>query len=589
LKNRHFFNRITSRVTLRTFSMITSALLSTIVVVLVAASFYTFNRLAGRPLEIVSSTPIWLLLGVSFVAILLPTLTTYNIVSYVARSLAHLNKYLLDSEATTDSAANVRSFAELRHLQIGVIRTVGRLRREVAVLRRRAFFDKTAGLPNENALMDAVEKYLPAAAYERPAAMMFLSVEGFGRALEQLGGEYEAALVNRLAGRLTNALATVLPSTSLSSNGVVLAALQSDEFAVFMPEAVSRKDVAVIARALRVAFTTDFDVEGVQVKAGLSGGIVMAPEDADTPGNLLRFSRMALRQVHKDGKTGFRFYTPRMHRVERGRLVLENELRDAVANHEFKAVFQPKVDFATGKITGAEALARWRRPNGKVMSPAAFIPIAEETGLVADIGAQILEQACRAGRIWQDEGFDVNIAVNVSPKQFESCDLTELVLKTLTSTGLSPNKLELEITESMAVGNPEQVAQVMRPLRAMGMRLAIDDFGTGHSNLSMLTQLPFDVFKIDRQFVSALMGDEHAPAIVEMILALASTLGLTTVAEGIETEYQAEFLRERGCTMGQGFLYSPGLPHSAFLNLLKSGQSKQIKDDDLPSSVGAFG
>lgn len=569
--------------------MIASALLSTLVVVLVAASFYTFNRLAGRPLEIVSSTPVWLLLGVAFIAILLPTLTTYNIVSYVARSLAHLNKYLLDSEATTDTAANVRSFAELRHLQIGVIRTVGRLRREVIVLRRRAFFDKTAGLPNENALMDAVEKYLPAAAYERPAAMMFLCVEGFGRALEQLGGEYESALVNRLAGRLTNALATVLPSTSLSSKGVVLAALKSDEFAIFMPEAVSRKDVAVIARALRVAFTTDFDVEGVQVKAGLSGGIVMAPEDADTPGNLLRFSQMALRQVHKDGKTGFRFYTPRMHRVERGRLVLENELRDAVANHEFKAVFQPKVDFATGKITGAEALARWRRPNGKVMSPAAFIPIAEETGLVAEIGAQILEQACRAARIWQDEGFDLNIAVNVSPKQFESCDLTELVLKTLTSTGLSPKKLELEITESMAVGNPEQVAQVMRPLRAMGMRLAIDDFGTGHSNLSMLTQLPFDVFKIDRQFVSALMGDAHAPAIIEMILALANTLGLTTVAEGIETEYQAQFLRERGCTMGQGFLYSPGLPHSAFLNLLHSWQSEQAKNGELPSALGAVG
>ena len=274
--------------------------------------------------------------------------------------------------------------------------------------------------------------------------------------------------------------------------------------------------------------------------------------------------------MREEATSGFRFFTPRLTRVARGKYKLEDELREAVANREFKAVFQPKVDFKTGKVVGAEALARWRRHNGKIISPAAFIPLAEETGLISQIGEQILEAACQSARVWMKEGLNVSVAVNVSPRQFERGNLTDTVMDVLKRTGLHPNRLELEITESMAVESPAKVAEVMGPLRMMGMKLAIDDFGTGHSNLSMLTQLPFDVFKIDRQFVSALEGDKQAPAIVEMILAMAETLGLQTVAEGVETERQADFLRRRGCTMGQGFLYSPGLPHGAFLDFLRA-------------------
>ena len=212
-------------------------------------------------------------------------------------------------------------------------------------------------------------------------------------------------------------------------------------------------------------------------------------------------------------------------------------------------------------------------PNGKIISPNTFIPLAEETGLVTQIGEQVLEAACESARIWMQEGFNATVAVNVSPRQFQATDLTETVLSILKRTGLPPNRLELEITESMAVSEPEKVARVMRPLRSLGTKLAIDDFGTGHSNLSILTQLPFDVFKIDRQFVSALESDEQAPAIIEMILAMAETLGLKTVAEGVETERQADFLRRRGCSMAQGFLYSSGLPHEAFMDFIRGWTS----------------
>ena len=296
-------------------------------------------------------------------------------------------------------------------------------------------------------------------------------------------------------------------------------------------------------------------MSGQSVTLGISGGIVIAPEDADTMHKLFRHAELALRQVRTDTGSGFRYFSPRLNRVARGKYMLEAELRDAVANREFKTHFQPKIDFQTGQVVGAEALARWVRPNGKIISPNTFIPLAEETGLVTQIGEQVLEAACESARIWMQEGFNATVAVNVSPRQFQSSDLTETVLAILKRTGLPPNRLELEITESMAVSEPEKVARVMRPLRSLGTKLAIDDFGTGHSNLSILTQLPFDVFKIDRQFVSALESDEQAPAIIEMILAMAETLGLNTVAEGVETERQADFLRRRGCSMAQGFLY----------------------------------
>lgn len=557
-----------------------SGVLSICVVALVAGAFATYNLMSGQPLAIVSTTPKWLMVCLALIAVGAPMSMTYFLAKYFTQSLAELNAYLRGARYDLPTGIRVRSFAELRMLRAGLTRTIGKLRRETEALRLRAFYDPVTGLPNENALMDNIEQHLRTSSFEQPAAMMFLEIDAFGRTLEQIGSVNEPDLVKQIAERLSGAVNAVSIKNEMIGVGVMVAALQSDEFAVFLPNAGNRKDVAAVARAVRIAFARPFQIQGSDVRSGISGGIIMAPEDADSSAKMLRFSQLALRLLRKDGKTGFQFYSPNMNRQERGRLVLENELREAVANKEFKVVFQPKVDFATGKIIGAEALARWRRPTGKIVSPAAFIPLAEETGLIAEIGEQVLDQACRAGRLWMQEGFDVNIAVNVSPRQFESSDLTDTVLKTLSRTGLPPSRLELEITESMAVSDPERVAQVMRPLRAMGMRLAIDDFGTGHSNLSMLTQLPFDVFKIDRQFVSALMGDQHAPAIVEMILAMAETLGLKTVAEGIETSHQADFLRRRGCTLGQGFLYSPGLPHKAFLDLLRSWQSAGAEADD---------
>lgn len=488
--------------------------------------------------------------------------------------LVDFTHYLAHAQTDASHRLSHVPFAELRRLRAVVIRSVGKLRRDNESLRRIAFVDPRTGMPNLIALEKSITETLPNARFEAPAALMALDLDSFSRASERLGAIASEALLQAAGARMNAALAALEGPTRNALAGAQLAAMQADSFALYLPHAVSRDAVSNIARAIRLSFAEPFVITGQSITLGISGGIVIAPEDADTMQKMFRHAELALRQVRSDNGSGFRYFSPRLNRVARGKYMLETELRDAVANREFKTHFQPKIDFQTGKVIGAEALARWVRPNGKIISPNTFIPLAEETGLVTQIGEQVLEAACASARTWMNEGFDISVAVNVSPRQFQTADLADVVLDILKRTGLPPGKLELEITESMAVSEPEKVARVMRPLRILGTKLAIDDFGTGHSNLSILTQLPFDVFKIDRQFVSALELDEQAPAIIEMILAMAETLGLKTVAEGVETERQAEFLRQRGCSMAQGFLYSAGLPHEAFLDFIRGWSSQ---------------
>ena len=566
--------RMFGTMTIPAFAMMAGAGAAFIVFVLVAVieqvfrvalQGYRWDDLA-QPADVIALTMLISVVSAAGVA--------YLVAKAFQRVLEHFLAYLEKADNVRPRGMETVTFKELRRLRVAVTRAVSRLRRENERLREVAFVDQCTGLPNTIALEAEIERRLPAATFDSPAAFFLLDLDQFTRAAERLGSLATNTLLKAAGERLTSCLSRLDAPVSASLDGAMVAALHNDQFAIFLPNAVTRENVSNIARAIRVAYAQPFDINGQSVGIGMSGGIVMAPEDADSAQKLFRHADLALQQVRQESASGFRYFSPRLNRVARGKYMLEAELREAVAAREFKAVFQPKVDFETGRIVGAEALARWQRANGKIISPAAFIPLAEETGLVNQIGEQILESACECARTWMQSGYDVSVAVNVSPRQFMSVDLTNLVLEVLKRTGLPPAWLELEITESMAVSDPAKVDRVMRPLRALGVKLALDDFGTGHSNLSMLTQLPFDVFKIDRQFVSALDADRQAPAIVEMILAMAETLGLKTVAEGVETERQAEFLSRRGCSMAQGFLYSPGLPQEGFMDLLRNWDSR---------------
>ena len=443
------------------------------------------------------------------------------------------------------------------------------VRDEMETLRLAAYRDMSNGLPNRLSLIPQIAKGLELCDETSPCAVFHIILDGFTSAEHVLGVTGGERLQSMVASRLTMFLAKGAANDDAILQDVFLASLGVGQFAMFMPHNAGRKKAAALARKLQLVFNEAFDLDGRSISVKLSGGIAVAPDDGKTPAKLLKNASLALNEVLRAGKVGFQFFSPRLERLAQGRIKFEHELRDAVAKEAFRPVFQPKIDLATGQIAGVEALARWYRTEDQVISPGTFIPLAEELGLIDEIGFQILRQSCDAAADWMRSGYEVPVAVNVAPCQFDRPDFINQVVAALNESGLPPRMLELEITETMAVSNPEQVATVMKPLRAMGVKLAIDDFGTGHANLSLLTQLPFDIFKIDRQFVSALEADEQAPAVIEMILSMAKTLGMKTVAEGIETEEQAAFLTRRGCTLGQGYLYSRPIPVPEFRKLVR--------------------
>ncbi|MEO1029356.1 MAG: EAL domain-containing protein [Pseudomonadota bacterium] len=463
--------------------------------------------------------------------------------------------------------------ADIERTTAAVSGTAQRFSEEIRRLEITAYTDPVTGLPNRTQLYDAMDTHFNSNRGVAPAGFVLIRLEGLNQAAESLGSLGSHALLRMVAERFSDNLDGLCMDTG---RAYLLASMEATTFGLFLPGEADRAEVSTLVKALTIGITAPFQLDGRHFHLSLAGGIALAPDDGDRTERLIANAELASAQVEKKGRSGFEFFTPRLDRIARGRTRLENELRSAVASQAFKPVFQPKICLKTGMIYGVEALARWNRAEGRIISPAAFIPIAEQIGLIEDVGEQILRSACESAAEWIRKGHLVHLAVNVSPRQFERGDFTDVVIDALRQAGLPPRWLELEITETMAVSNPVRVAEVMRPLRAMGVKLAIDDFGTGHANLSLLTQLPFDVFKIDRQFVSALYVDKAAPAIVEMILAMAKTLDLETVAEGIETVEQAAFLTERDCTLGQGFLYSKGLPHDEVIKLFESWEAKRF-------------
>ena len=443
------------------------------------------------------------------------------------------------------------------------------VRDEMENLKLAAFRDLGNGLPNRMSLIPQLEKGLSLCDDQSPCAIFHIILDGFASAEYVLGVTGGERLQSLAASRLTMFLAAGAANDDVILRDVFLASLGIGQFAMYMPTNAGRQKASQLAKQLQLVFKEPFELDGRSIAVKLSGGIAVAPDDGTTPDKLLKNASLALNEVLRAGKVGFQFFSPRLERRAKGRAQFERELRDAVAKEAFMPAFQPKIDLTTGTIAGVEALARWHRSEDRVISPGTFIPLAEEIGLVHEIGFQILRSSCFAAADWVGAGHDVPVAVNVSPCQFRSPDFISRVVSAMDDSGLPPTMLELEITETMAVSDPEQVANVMKPLRAMGVKLAIDDFGTGHANLSLLTQLPFDIFKIDRQFVSALEADKQAPAVIEMILSMARTLGMKTVAEGIETEEQAAFLTRRGCELGQGFLYSRPILRKDFVKLLQ--------------------
>ena len=329
-------------------------------------------------------------------------------------------------------------------------------------------------------------------------------------------------------------------------------------------------DAVVLAKRIRDLITQPYNLEGHQILADISVGISLAPGDGIEPDLLLKNADMALYGAKADGRGTYRFFEPEMDARMKARRELEMDLRKALINAEFELYYQPLVNLQNNEITAFEALLRWNRPDRGLVSPAEFIPIAEETGLIIPLGEWVLRQACLETANWPT---DVKVAVNLSPAQLKSRNLTEVVINALEESGVAANRLQLEITETVLMQNTFNTLSTLQKLRALGVQIALDDFGTGYSSLSYLRSFPFDKIKIDRSFIQDLSNGTEPLAIVHAVAGLAKDLKMISTAEGVETKQQLETLLSIGCIEMQGYLFSKPRPAAEIASMFsKSGE-----------------
>ena len=480
---------------------------------------------------------------------------------------------LADSRAKLDASVR-RHRQELDSMQAQL--QVETTRRETAqrLALQTTHSDALTKLPNRTRLQEDLTKALAAA--ERRAgkvAVMFIDLDDFKRINDTLGHGVGDELLTQAAARLSACVRTE-DDVAINRGGEPgsVARVGGDEFVLLFRDAADQNALAAVAQRLIDAFRAPFAVGGYKVQSSISVGIACYPRDGNFGDTLLKHADMAMYRAKEQGKDGFQFFSHAMSAAASRRLAVENGLRKALEEQQFVVHYQPKVETGTNRVIGAEALVRWRSPVHGLIAPANFIEIAEEAGLIAHIGEWVLMQACRQQRAWQDAGLPpIQMAVNVSSMQFREDHLLTAVVTAIKQTGINPKLLQLEVTENLFMKNMTAARNTLECIRGLGATVAIDDFGTGYSSFSYLRQLPVDSVKIDRSFVQDLGTKADDREITRAIVNLARTLGVKTVAEGVETKQQAEILAEMGCNEMQGFLYAPPVDASTMAQILKIG------------------
>jgi EAL domain-containing protein (putative c-di-GMP-specific phosphodiesterase class I) len=347
-----------------------------------------------------------------------------------------------------------------------------------------------------------------------------------------------------------------------------------DEYTLLLPQIRHEDYIAGIATKIISTFAEPWIIYGHEFYIHSSIGISIYPEDGEDPETLIRNADLAMYHAKEQGRNNYQFYNPAMNTKAFERMVLENSLHHALERSEFVIHYQPQVDLRTGKISGLEALVRWSHPELGLIYPAHFIPLAEETGLIIEIGEWVLRAACAQGKQWEKTGYrPVRIAVNLSARQIRHSNLIDTIERTLKATDFDPTRLELEITENIAMHNVDITVLKLRKLSGLGIQLSIDDFGSGYSSLSYLKRLPIQTIKIDRSFMNDLTSNPDDAAIVSAVIAMSRSLNIRVVAEGVETEEQLAFLRSRECNEIQGFLFGAPQPAEKIETILKKDLS----------------
>ncbi len=429
-------------------------------------------------------------------------------------------------------------------------------RKAEARIAHMAHHDGLTNLPNRDFFQDRLHEALQRGkSGQRRVAVLCVDLDLFKNVNDSFGHPMGDRLLKQVAGRL---------KAEVSGDNLV-ARLGGDEFAIVLAADASPNGASDFAARMIRILSESYDIDGIEVTVGASIGIALSPGDGETSEELMRNADMALYRAKSEGGGVHRFFEREMDQQARRRRDMELDLRRAFANGEFELHYQPLVDIAADRISGFESLLRWRHPEKGMISPAEFVPVAEDIGLIVALGEWVLREACTEAAKWPA---DIKVAVNLSPVQFRSRNLVQVVISALAHSGLSPRRLELEITESLFLAETAANLAILHQLRGLGVSISMDDFGTGYSSLSYLRSFPFDKIKIDRSFVKDLVERSDCVAIVRAISGLGRSLNITTTAEGVETADQLDWLRAEGCNEVQGFLFSAAKPASEIAELL---------------------
>jgi len=473
--------------------------------------------------------------------------------------------WVLQNENLTEGPDGLLSVIE------GTIIDISERKRAEEQVKHLAFHDPLTNLPNRLLFNDRLTLAVAQAhRHNQRLAVLFLDLDRFKIINDSLGHSVGDELLRQVAERIQEHV----------REGDTVARLGGDEFTLLVPGITAEEDAAKIARKICEAIHDPFWIDGRELFVTTSVGVSVYPSDGHDSETLVRNADSAMYRAKEQGRDNYQLYTPAMNAKAVERLSLESRLRQAVANDELELHFQPFIDLKTAELLGAEALIRWRHPELGLIPPGEFIPIAELSGLIVPIGEWVLRTACAEARKWHAKGFQkLTVSVNLSSRQFQQTDLVSQVTHALDETGLEPDKLDLEITESNAMQNAEHSINTLWGLKKQGVRISMDDFGTGYSSLNYLKRFPIDRIKLDQSFVRDLPSDKDDAAIAMAVIAMGRSLELAVIAEGVETEEQLAFLKGQNCDQLQGFLLSKPLPPDAFDRFLDESRDPEAARD----------
>lgn len=485
-----------------------------------------------------------------------------NIKAVVTDGTPQQSEFSIDGE-NGDHHYELQVVPYLNDLTLAIVREITDRKHAEAKVNRLAYFDTLTGLPNRQLFQQQLGKAIAKARETgRKVAAVYVDLDNFKRINDTLGHSFGDVVLRTIAARLDSCIRADEnpPSGKNDTSALRLARIGGDEFVAVLQNLDSEESAAVVAERIRSELMRPVEHLGHEFVVTSSIGVSLYPDDGEDLDTLLKNADVAMYQAKSAGRNAVRFYSGTMSLRSLERLELENGLRRALDQEELSLHYQPQFELRSQRIVGFEALCRWEHPERGFIAPDRFIPLAEECGLIAPLGEWVLREACRQAKLWLDRyETPLSISVNVSSQQFFHSDVADVVLKTLFDASLKPSALQLELTETILMNDVEETIVTLERLKDAGVALAMDDFGTGYSSLSYLKRLPLDTLKIDRSFVMDLERDQGDAAICSAIIAMAHSLGLNVIAEGVETQAQLDYLRDEGCDDVQGYFISKPL------------------------------